>query len=47
MSIDVVGWIGTIMIMFGYYFNAKKIKTCFIIWGFGNIAFLIYSKLIV
>ena len=46
MSIDIVGWIGTIMIMFGYYFNAKKIKTCFIIWGLGNIAFLIYSYVI-
>ena len=26
--------------------HAKKIKTCFIIWGLGNIAFLIYSYFI-
>ena len=46
MSIDIVGWIGTVLIMFAYYFNAKKIKKCFIIWGLGNIAFLIYSYVI-
>ena len=27
---DWIGWIGTAMIIAGYYFNAKKIKTCFI-----------------
>ena len=43
---DWIGWIGTVMIIFGYYFNAKKIKTCFIIWGLGNVAFLIYAYLI-
>jgi|TARA_Y100000992_G_C20823339_1_gene285895 hypothetical protein len=45
-SVDLIGWIGTVMIIFGYYFNAKKIKTCFIIWGLGNVAFLIYAILI-
>ena len=45
-SVELVGWIGTVMIIYGYYFNAKKIKTCFIIWGLGNIAFLIYALLI-
>ena len=43
---DWIGWIGTAMIIAGYYFNAKKIKTCFIIWGLGNVAFLIYAYLI-
>jgi hypothetical protein len=43
---DWIGWIGTVMIIFGYYFNAKKIKNCFIIWGLGNVAFLIYAYLI-
>ena len=26
---DWIGWIGTVAIVAGYYFNAKKIKTCF------------------
>ena len=43
---DWIGWIGTVAIVAGYYFNAKKIKTCFIIWGLGNVAFLIYAILI-
>jgi len=45
-SVDLIGWVGTTMIVFGYYFNAKKLKTCFIIWGLGNVAFLIYALLI-
>ena len=36
MSIDIVGWIGTVLIMFGYYFNAKKIKKCFLLLTVGN-----------
>ena len=46
MEYDWIGWIGTVMIIFGYYFNAKKIKNCFIIWGLGNVTFLIYAYLI-
>ena len=46
MGYDWIGWIGTVAIVAGYYFNAKKIKKCFIIWGLGNIAFLIYSYVI-
>ena len=45
-SVESIGWIGTTMIIFGYYFNAKQLKNCFIIWGLGNIAFLIYALLI-
>ena len=39
MIIDLIGWLGTTMIMIGYYLNAKKYKTCFYVWGIGNIAF--------
>ena len=28
------------------FFNARKYKTCFYVWGLGNIVFLIYSYLI-
>ncbi|MBT4207355.1 hypothetical protein HOE22_03320 [Candidatus Woesearchaeota archaeon] len=46
MIIDLIGWLGTTMIMIGYYLNAKKYKMCFYVWGIGNVAFLIYSYLI-
>ena len=46
MIIDLIGWLGTTMILIGYYLYAKKYKTCFYVWGIGNIAFLIYSYLI-
>ncbi len=46
MFVESIGWLGTILIMLGYYLNAQKYKTCFIIWGLGNIVFLVYSYLI-
>ena len=46
MIVDLIGWLGTALIMLGYIFNAKKNKVCFLIWGFGNIAFLIYGYFI-
>ena len=46
MIVDLIGWLGTTLIMLGYYFNAKKYKACFYVWGLGNIVFLVYSYLI-
>ena len=46
MIVDLIGWLGTTMIMVGYYLIAKKYNTCFYVWGIGNVAFLIYSYLI-
>ena len=46
MIVELIGWLGTALIMLGYYLNARKYKTCFYVWGLGNIRFLIYSYLI-
>jgi len=43
---EIVGWLGFIFVLLGYYFNAKQKIYCFHIWGLGNVAFLIYAYLI-
>ncbi|SVD98872.1 uncharacterized protein METZ01_LOCUS451726, partial [marine metagenome] len=44
--IELVGWIGFLFIICGYYLNAKKYPYCFYIWGMGNILFILYAVLI-
>ena len=44
--IEIIGWLGFIFVLLGYYFNAKQKIYCFYIWGLGNILFLIYGVLI-
>ena len=44
--VEIIGWLGFIFILLGYYFNAKQKIYCFYIWGLGNILFLIYGFLI-
>ena len=29
---DIIGWLGTICILFGYYLNAKKLDMSWIVW---------------
>ena len=43
---EIIGWLGFIFVLLGYYFNAKQKMYCFYIWGLGNILFLIYGVLI-
>ena len=43
MNIELIGWIGFIFILLGYYLNAKQNINCFYIWGIGNIMFMIYA----
>jgi nicotinamide riboside transporter PnuC len=43
---EIVGWLGFMFVLLGYYFNAKRKIYCFYIWGLGNILFLIYGFLI-
>jgi len=43
---EILGWLGFVLILFGYYFNARQLIFCFYIWGVGNIFFLIYALLI-
>ena len=44
--IELIGWIGFLFIIYGYYLNAKRKSYCFYIWGIGNIVFVIYATLI-
>ena len=41
MIVELIGWLGTALIMLGYYLNARKYKTCFYVWGLGNIVFFV------
>ena len=41
--IELLGWIGFLFIIYGYYLNAQKRPDCFYIWGIGNILFLLYA----
>ena len=41
--IDLFGWLGFLFIIFGYYLNAKKLDTSWIVWFLGNLFMLIYS----
>ena len=38
--IEMIGWIGFVFILMGYYLNAKQNIKCFYIWGLGNILFM-------
>ena len=44
--IDMIGWLGFILILLGYYFNARRKLYCFYIWGLGNVVYLIYGFII-
>lgn len=46
LNIEIIGWLGFVLIFFGYYFNAKKKLYCFYIWGVGNIVYIIYGYII-
>lgn len=41
--IEVLGWIGFLFILFGYFLNAKKNIKCFYVWAFGNILYFSYG----
>ncbi len=43
---DSFGWIGFLLILLGYYFNAKKKIYCFFIWGVGNSIYFFYGYII-
>ncbi len=40
---DIIGWLGTVCILFGYYLNAKKLDMSWIVWFLGNLFMLVYS----
>ena len=43
MVFDIIGWLGTDCILFGYYLNAKKLDMSWIVWFLGNLFMLVYS----
>lgn len=46
IGVELIGWIATIVILAGYYLNAKQIIGSWLVWIVGNIFMLIYSLLI-
>ena len=40
---DIIGWLGTICILFGYYLNTRKLEVSWIVWFLGNLFMLVYS----
>ena len=43
---DLIGWIGFLFIIAGYYLNAKKYINCFYIWGTGNLIYILYGYIL-
>lgn len=46
MNIEIIGWVATAILLFGYYLNAKKYIYSWLVWLTGNTAMLIYAWLI-
>ena len=44
--ISIFGWLATILILLGYYLNARKLTISWIVWFVGNVSNLIYSGFI-
>ena len=44
--INFVGWVGFLLILFGYYLNAKKNIYCFLLWIIGNSIYFNYGFII-
>ena len=40
---NILGWIGAIIVLLGYYLNAKKFAWSWLIWFLGNALVAIYS----
>ena len=43
MNIEIIGWVATAILLFGYYLNAKKLEMSWVVWFLGNLFMLIYS----
>ena len=44
--VELLGWLGFILLSIGYYTNSKKNIICFYFWAMGNIVFIFYAFLI-
>ncbi len=45
-EIELLGWLATLVLLVGYYLNAKKLISSWVLWFVGNSAILIYALLI-
>lgn len=45
-EIELLGWLATLVLLVGYYLNAKKLISSWVLWFVGNSAMLIYALLI-
>jgi len=41
--LEVLGWVGASLVLFGYYLNAHKDLSCWPIWAVGNLFVAAYS----
>ena len=46
MNIELLGWIATLLLLIGYYLNAKQILLSWVVWLHGNALMLIYALMI-
>jgi nicotinamide riboside transporter PnuC len=46
VSIEVLGWIATALLLVGYWLNAKKQISSWFFWMIGNSMMLVYAALI-
>jgi len=40
---EIIGWLATVLILIGYYLNAKKYISSWLLWCLGNLLMMIYS----
>ena len=43
MNIEILGWVATLLLLVGYYLNAKQVLLSWVIWLHGNALMLIYA----
>ena len=43
MNIELIGWLATVILLIGYYSNAKRSIWSWVIWLHGNALMLIYA----
>jgi hypothetical protein len=45
-GVEILGWFATVLLLVGYYLNARKKISSWMIWATGNSIMLIYAYLI-
>ena len=43
---ELIGWVATLLLLIGYYLNAKQILLSWVVWLHGNALMLIYALMI-